>query len=885
MDPTSGLFASEGHIPLACTPEPLTAAPITGTVTDSNVEFQHEMSVTRVHEDPRVTKPYTVEQWQQIESLGHQVDERLQAGDVRLTMGGEPTFVSIDDMQGDEWKIAAVGPTKRKLAASLLDRLRHRFALHGLTHYGQGKWYPGESLPRWAFTCFWRTDGQPLWQNPDLLANPDEDTSYTIDDAQRFSAALARRLNVDPNHWVLAYEDALYNLWQEQRLPVNANLRDKDLLKDEDRARLARLLERGLRTPTGCVLPIEPQKVGSQLQWVSGIWKLRSEHMFLVPGDSPMGLRLPLDSLPVAASGDLLPVPFPPFEETAPLSEHERMHSQFALRTDGETSHARVQQQVLQRVGPSLDHKRVDQDKNDDPQQAPENGRGSTQAGVIRTAMCIEPRDGKLHIFMPPVEDLDGYVELITAIEVTAEKVDVPVVIEGYLPPDDYRLQKIKVTPDPGVIEVNVHPASNWNELVDITSGVYEDARQSRLCTEKFDQDGTHTGTGGGNHVVMGGGTPSDSPFLRRPDLLASLISYWHNHPSLSYLFCGRFMGPTSQAPRVDEGRRDATYELQIALDQIPERSEFPPWLVDRLFRHLLVDLTGNTHRAEFSIDKLYSPDGPTGRLGLVEFRAFEMPPDWRMSLTQQLLIRSLVARFWEQPYRATLVDWNTSIHDRWMLPHFVRQDFREVIEETAAAGIAIEADWFAPHFEFRFPVIGELDHRGIQLELRTAIEPWYVLGEEQAGESTSRYVDSSVERLQIKVRGIFGDRHIVSCNGRRVPLHPTGTEGEFVAGIRYRAWQPPSCLHPTITVDSPLVFDIVDSHNGRSVSGCKYHVGHPGGLNPETFPVNAYEAESRRVSRFLKFGHTGGTMEVPSDESSERFPVTLDLRRNRSTG
>ena len=483
---------------------------------------------------------------------------------------------------------------------------------------------------------------------------------------------------------------------------------------------------------------------------------------------------------------------------------------------------------------------------------------------------------------MPPIDHLEDYLELLATVEDTANDLQLPVVIEGYLPPQDHRLQHVKVTPDPGVIEVNVHPARNWRELVDITSGVYSDARDSRLGTEKFDLDGKHTGTGGGNHVVLGGPTPADSPFLRRPDLLRSLLGYWHNHPSLSYLFSCAFVGPTCQAPRVDEGRRDAIYELQIAFEQIGENGGFPPWVVDRVFRHLLVDLTGNTHRSEFCIDKLYSPDSSSGRLGLVEFRAFEMPPHARMSLTQQLLLRAFISRFWDTPYRIPLTDWGTAIHDRYLLPHFVRRDFEDVIDETAKIGIALDLDWFAPHFEFRFPKIGEFSQRDIQVELRQAIEPWYVLGEENHAEGTSRYVDSSVERLQVKVSGMTDQRHILTCNGRKVPLHPTGTVGEYVAGVRYRAWQPPSCLHPTIPVDEPLVFDLLDTWLERSIGGCTYHVGHPGGLNPSTYPVNSYEAESRRAARFFKMGHTVATMDIPREEPNPQFPLTLDLRRGR---
>ncbi len=871
FDPTSGLLAGEGHIPLACTPDPASAAPITGNVEECEMEFDFSMSVTRIHEDPRVTKPYTDEQWNHIERVGHDVDERLRAGDVRLTMGGEPTFVSIDDMDGAEWTTAAAGPAKARLATELLQRLRRRFAPDGLLHFGQGKWYPDESLPRWAFSCYWRADGEPIWTRQSLIAEEGKEYGHTRAEAEKFVKTLAASLEVNPDFCLPAHEDVWHFVAKERALPVNVDPRDSKLKDPEERARLARVVEQGIGQPVGYVLPLRRQWWQAQARWASGQWPIRPDKMFLLPGDSPMGLRLPLDSLPWT----------PPTQQTRffpddPSATKEPLRPYPGHRAQPEIPAASPAREA---ADTGISEQRLGEEKED---------------GVIRTAMCVEPRDGRLHVFMPPIERLEDYLDLVAAIEATAEQLDTPVTLEGYLPPQDHRLCHIKVTPDPGVIEVNTHPSQSWPELVESTNSLYEDAFYSRLGTEKFDLDGRHTGTGGGNHVVLGGPTPQDSPFLRRPDLLKSLVGYWNNHPSLSYLFSGSFVGPTSQAPRVDEGRRDALHELDIAFQQVPgtdgvsapgdaERA-CPPWLVDRIFRNLLVDVTGNTHRAEFCIDKLYSPDSATGRLGLVEFRAFEMPPHARMSLTQQLLLRALVARFWERTYTEKLIHWGTSLHDRFLLPYFVWSDFGDVIDETRRFGIPLERDWFAPHFEFRFPRIGVIHPKGVEIELRQAIEPWYVLGEEPRGGGTTRYVDSSIERLQVTARGITEGRYAVTCNGRSVPLQSTGTEGEAVAAVRYRAWQPPSCLHPTIPIHTPLVFDLYDAWNGRSLGGCTYHVSHPAGRNYESFPVNAYEAEARRAARFFATGHTPGPMPPPAAESNPFFPLTLDLRRDTSS-
>jgi uncharacterized protein (DUF2126 family)/transglutaminase-like putative cysteine protease len=892
LDPTSGLLTGEGHIPLACTPSPGTAAPIDGSHEACESQFDYSMSISRIHEDARVTKPYTEAQWSRIESLGRAVDSRLIDDDVRLTMGGEPTFVSIDDMQGDEWRTEAFGPTKRRLADGLLWRLLDRFGHGGVLHYGQGKSYPGESLPRWAMRCYWRRDGQPLWRNRGLLARDQVDYGHTAADALRFVTGLAERLAVDSRHAVAAHEDVLYYLWKERRLPVNVDLLDNKLEDEVERARLSRVFEQGVTAVVGYALPLQYQWWRDIPCWQSGLWQVRSVALFLIPGDSPMGLRLPLQSLDwmptVAYPTDLFPAE--PFADHPALPNAETIHKQLSgrrqVRWSTPVAHAPRYAHAgggAGSIGPTDHDSNVTGPITADEPSTAQAGQEDGLNPIVRTALCVEPRQGCLHVFIPPLDRLEAYVELIAVIEDTAQHLDLPVVMEGYLPPHDDRLQHISITPDPGVIEVNVHPAHSWDELVRTTQGVYEDARQSRLGTEKFDLDGNHTGTGGGNHIVLGGPRPADSPFLRRPHLLRSLLGFWHNHPSLSYLFSGRFIGPTSQAPRVDEGRRDAQYELEIAFEQTPCHGTSPPWLVDRIYRHLLVDGTGNTHRAEFCIDKLFSPDTSTGRLGLVEFRGFEMPPHCQMSLTQQLLLRALVARFWTQPYRDPLVTWNTSLHDRFMLPLFLWQDFEDVVEDLQQHGYAFETQWFAPHFEFRFPRIGQFTQRGVHVELRQACEPWYVLGEEPGFGCVSRYVDSSVERLQVLVDASTDPRYVLTCNGRRIPLHPTGIEGQFVAGVRYRAWQPPSCLHPTIPVDEPLVFDLLDTWMGRSMGGCRYHVGHPGGLNPEVFPVNAYEAESRRACRFLPFGHTPGRMNLPLPESNPAYPLTLDLRRARN--
>jgi uncharacterized protein (DUF2126 family) len=823
---------------------------VAGAVDPCEASLDHQMRVARIHESPRVTKPYSEAQWGAIAAAGRQVDACLEREAVGLTMGGEPTFVSIDDPDGPEWNTAALGARKRELAGQLLKRLRARFAPQGLLFYGQGKWYPGESLPRWALACHWRRDGQPIWREDRWIADESIDYGHGLADAGKLMRELAASLGVEPRFILPAYEDAWHYLRQERHLPVNVDPFDSKLENPEERARLARVFEQGLSQVAGFVLPLRRGRKPGEGDWQTGPWFFRRGRLYLLPGDSPIGYRLPLESLPWVAPEEYPWIQAPdPFQPQPPLPAPVRFIAQSRA--------------AASRTG----------------EAAPGPARGESAAWVTRTALCVEARHGRLHLFLPPLASLEDFLELVAVIEATVQRLQIPVILEGAPPPADARLTTLKITPDPGVIEVNLQPAHNWEELAANTVALYEEARLCRLATEKFMLDGRHAGTGGGNHIVFGGATPAESPILRRPDLLRSLVGYWQNHPSLSYLFSGMFIGPTSQHPRVDEARHDALYELELAFQQIPESGAAPPWLVDRVFRHLLVDATGNTHRAEFCIDKLYAPESASGRLGLVELRSFEMPPHAQMSLAQHLLLRALIAWFWRQPWRQPLVPWGTGLHDRFLLPHFAWEDFQDVLADLRRAGFDLAPEWFAPHLEFRFPRCGTIAQRGIELELRQALEPWHVLGEEPGAGGTVRFVDSSVERLQVKVSGWVDPRCVIACNRRRLPLHPTGVHGEFVAGVRYRAWQPASCLHPTLGIDSPLVFDILDSWSGRSLGGCTYHVMHPGGRNYEAFPVNACAAESRRLARFFPSGHTPGEVAIPAVEPNASFPFTLDLR------
>ena len=822
LDPTSGLFASEGHIPLVCTPTASQAAPIGGTVEQAKVDFSFAMSVKRLDEAPRLSKPYSDEQWTSIRAAAHVIDADLLAHDVRLTMGGEPTYVGIDEVESQQWHLEALGDLKRTRALALIRCLRERTAPGGLLHFGQGKWYPGEPLPRWAYHCISREDGVPVWENAALFGSDEQRAEFSNTDGLRFAQTLCRRLQVS----------------SENILPA-VNPSDETT------------------QPVGYVIPLRRRQPEGKLAWSSQLWFDRPEPLVLSPGDSPIGYRIPVTAMPWVAPDEL-------------QYEHEASPHEDRIKLPSQPS----------RLPELFEH-----EPEADPLPAISADKESAKV-LIRPSLCVQVRAGRLHVFLPYVPVIADYLDLISAIEDTCDHLKTPIWIEGYTPPPDPRIRAFSLTPDPGVLEVNLPPTRNWDDLETINVILAEEAHRNRLIAAKFAYDGTHLATGGGSHIVLGGASLDDSPFLRRPEVLRSMVGFWQNHPSLSYLFSGMYVGPTSQYPRVDEARPDALYELEVSFSQLSAQapdSPCPPWMLDGLFRNLLVDVTGNTHRAEFCIDKLFPPEGAGLRLGLLELRAFEMAPHFRMGLMEMLLIRALFVMLWKQPFNGSLIRWETALHDRFMLPHFVQRDLAEVLAALRSEGCPLEDSWFAPHFEFRFPKIGSLAVDGVELELRQALEPWNVLAEETTSSGMGRSVDSSLERLQVKVFGLGADsRYVVACNGRRVPLHPTGVPGEALAGIRYRARKLSAALHPTIPLHTPLTFDLIDTWKGTITGRCTYYATPPDGSFYTARPVDAAEANERRRVRFVVSETKPGATEaavIPPAEHNPVFPMTLDLR------
>jgi uncharacterized protein (DUF2126 family) len=867
LDATSGLMCGEGHIPLACTALPRHAAPLEGSTDVPADDVRFEMRIGRLGHEVRPTAPFTEQAWAELCESGERTDARLRAAGLELTCGGEPTFNSRLHPARPEWNGAALGATKWDQGMQLARELQARFCPGGLTLLRQGKQYPGESLPRWAVEVIGRRDREPLWRTdardprrpePGVAQAPSD--APAVGKARALAEAIAARLGV-AGFVLPAYEDPWRHLQEEASLPVDVDPLAADLRDPEERRRLARVLDRGLGTEAGYVLPLAVE--GARFR--SERWSFRRGRLHLLPGDSPMGLRLPLASLggPPAIAAVEEPVEPPdPRSPEAAERERERERALLLRRVEQGQLAPEIARQVLRA-----------------PEKPPRK-----PAFSVRTALCVEPRSGALYVFLPPVPSAADFLALVAAIDAERSAVDAPVLLEGYPPPADAALTCLSVAPDPGVLEVNLPPASTFAEHRAAVEAVFDAALHAGLHAEKYLLDGRMTGSGGGNHITLGGPTPQRSPWLRDPRLLASFLTFVQHHPSLSYLFTGLFVGPTSEAPRLDEARHESLYEMEIALARAfahdPLAGPAPPWLADALFRHLLVDVAGNKHRAEISIDKLFDWRTPHGRQGLVELRAFEMPPHPRMMVAQAQLVRALVAAFAAEPYQAPLVRWGQQLHDRFLLPAWLWRDFLDVLAFLRARGLSLPAEVYRAFLELRCPLVGQVQAGDVLLEVRNALEPWPVLGEEPGQGGTSRYVDSSVERIEVRTAGVVPGRHDVLVNGFLLPMKPTGAAGEAAAGVRFRAWAPPHSLHPHLGIHHPIRLDVVDRWGQRSLGACAYHVWHPEGRAYYTPPLTRFEAAARRAQRFTIEGPAAWPVTPHPTAPADDAPWTLDLRR-----
>jgi uncharacterized protein (DUF2126 family) len=848
LDATSGLLCGEGHIPLACTAHPPFAAPIEGSSDVAACDVSFSMTVGRLGHEPRPTAPYDEPVWRELRAAGDRADETLAGQGLTLTMGGEPTFNALHDAHLPEWNGEALGADKWARGLALAKELRARLSPGAILLLRPGKHYPGESLPRWALDIVGRRDETPLFRE---LAFDTGSAGPSLADARRFANALADRLGI-AGHVQEAHEDPWRFLQDEANLPVDVDPLKAALDDSEDRRRLARVLGRGLGLEAGYVLPVARHGAA----WKSERWSFRRGHLFLVPGDSPIGLRLPLQALGPALPLEIEEQPVsPPDPRRFPEGDEE----QKAISADGNVARR--------------------------PPRAEQGAPPAAPGEPVRTALCVEIRDKALHVFLPPLPSAAAFCELVSAIDAVRAELRLDVQLEGYPPPPSPDLLRFAVTPDPGVLEVNIPPTARTAEHLALMESVFDAALHAGLHAEKYLVDGRQSGSGGGNHLTLGGPTPLESPFLRRPDILAGLITFLQHHPSLSYMFTGLFVGPTSQAPRVDEARHDSLYELEIALRRAfeiggPDKEPPPPWAADMLFRHLLVDVTGNAHRTELCIDKLFAPEGAHGRQGLVELRAFEMPPHVRLAAAQMLLVRTLVAALAKEPYERPLARYGQLLHDRFLLPFWMWRDFEDVLAFLASRGLPLPVEGYRPFIELRCPVVGTLLAGDVRVSVRNALEPWHVLGEEATAGGTARYVDSSVERVEILADGLIAERHQVLVNGQVLPLLPTGKAAQYVGGVRFRAWAPPHALHPHLGIHHPIRLDVLDTWGQRSLGACAYHVWHPEGRAFDAPPLTRFEAAARRAQRFTVEPAMPWPVQPRPSTAHPDAPYTLDLRR-----
>ena len=868
LDPANGILTTEGYIPLATAPDPLRALPLVGYFEACNYHEQQQVQVSRL--TPHLSTQHVSDaQWHDMGVVARHVDKLLDRENIQAASAPSLSFVASAYANDPEWSIQAMGGSKRNYAENLLSRLSQRLAPGIVVQAGQGEWFSGEPLPRWRLYGLYRRDGVACWQDPRWLAANNERGDCSFDEASQFIKLLAKILAIDTRFVLPAYEDQLHQLWmsrgQMAYLPDSEELRNPIL-----RQQLADRLSQSRDHPSAYVLPIRWDPVSQQ--WKSGCWQFRRQALYLVPGDSPPGFRLPLTSLP--RNRDAVVEADPDRCQFEPREVLPSLHGELAARLSN-----------------------IPKDQVFDPASAHADDEFTSAAP--RTALCIDVRDGHIHIFLPPLTHLEYYLELVAAIETVAARLQTQVVLEGYEPPYDARVQRFILEPDAGVLKLTLPEAENWDRVSSQLNAAYEEAAALGLYAERYSADGRRMPSGGGAELTVGGTEPALSPFLKQPAILRSFITFWHNHPSLSYFFAGRMIGASGDAPRVDEGRDDALYDLDMALRRIPDGLSEQPWVPDRILRHLLTDTKGDMRRAEIRVDQLYPPERSATRLGRITIRSFEMAPSMRLAALQWLLTRSLLASFAIRPQAQALINWKGATHDRFLLPDWLWQDFQNVLQLINEIGIPLQAEWFSPYLELRFPALGNVQIGDLNLELRTAHENWPLLAEEFSGHGVSRFIDIANERVQVRLMGATPDRYAVVCNDKRVPLRECGQNGKYVGGVRYKTSNPLSTLHPTREPVRELVFDVVDTWTGKVIGGCTWLPPLPAIYGPVGLPpLMPYDASKGPIKsqplvpaiaippwqqsqgRFLSHGSGRTHLLAPLEATQRRYPNLLDLTR-----
>ncbi|HSI11844.1 MAG TPA: transglutaminase family protein [Chthoniobacter sp.] len=662
--------------------------------------------------------------------VADQIEATFTERNIRLTLGGEPTYVPIDP-HGPEWTVTALGPTKLRYAYALKDALVQQSLPKAVAIYSPGKFYPGEVNPRWAINLVWNRDGTSLV--PALDHQPARGVKVDAAVLKQFQKGLARHLGVKAG-WLRAVD------------PLDETRPAAVLPLDHDGTRFV----------------IEDWKKGNKLE--------------LLRTEGPAGLRLPLNSLP------------------------------------------------------------------------PE---------VNRRALTAEVVDKQLHIFLPPLLQ-PAFLSMLEAVVTAANEQGVATLtFGGYVPSDEAGIwTRLAIAADPGVLEINLPPCATWREYAGWLDILERAAAPAGLRSFKQLSPEDQTGTGGGNHLLFGGPSLEDHPLFTRPAWVTSILRYWQHHPSLAYLFTGQYVGSSSQAPRPDEGA-SAHYDLEMAyrfLESLPEGDH--RYLISETLRHLHTDTSGNTHRSEASFDKFWNVNFDGGCRGLVEFRAVETFPEARWMSAVALLWHALAAHLLARPFKEPLVDLGDKLHDAFFLPSFVWADFEKVLRDLRRGGFALPATLFREIFEWRFPTMLQYSDGPAELTVRRALESWPLLCEQPLeGGSTSRFVDTSIERLEFLATRDFAARYTIHVGGRALPLQtfPGGRRG---AGLRYRRTALYPSLHPGIAPQTPLVVTLTSkkkSHVYRLESDRRHFTKHADAAAPKISPKPCHKLHPRLITYDLR--------------------------------